>query len=139
MKTYFRDKGLGWYILSGAAFLALVLAIVVFATWDTAMPNVVADGYIVGIVLLVAVALHLVFSFVSVRFAAIPAVALYMVTFGLVLMRIAATVADEFNNVHYQGGDFGTCIAYAVLTLVCAVAALAACFFPQRKEEKYLV
>lgn len=139
MLAMFKKKGLGYWLCTAAAVIAFVLAIVVFATWDNALPNVVRDGYIIGIVLLIGVALQVVFTFFNIRFAAVFPVIVYTASIGVIAMRIADTVADQINQVHYQGGDFATCVVYAVLAVVCAILAVVACFLSQNKEEKYLI
>ena len=139
MKEIMKGKGLGYWICTGAAVVSLILAIVVFATWDNALPNRVTDGYLIGIVLLIPIVLQAVFTFFPVRFAGVLSVIVYGAAFGTILLRIADTVADFFNKVAFQGGNFGTCIFYAVMSLILEFACIAACFFDQNKEEKYLI
>lgn len=139
IKETIKNKGLGYWICAGAAVLALVLAIVVFATWDAALPNRVTDGYVIGIVLLIAVAVQAVVTFFPVRFAGVLSVAVYGIAFGIIVLRMADTVADFINQVAYQGGQFGTSMFYAIASLVLGIAAIAACFFAQTKDGKYLI
>ena len=139
VKELIKNKGLGYWIGAGAALVAFVLAIVVFATWDNALPNRVTDGYLIGIVLLVAVLLQIAVTFFPVRFAGVLSAAVYGITFGIIVLRMADTVADFVNQVAYQGGQFGTCMFYAVACLLLGVASVTACFFAQSKDGKYLV
>lgn len=139
VKAMIKNKGLGYWICAGAALAAFVLAIVVFATWDNALPNRVTDGFVIGIVLLVAVALQAAVTFFPLRFASVLSVAVYGISFGTVILRMADTVADFVNQVAYQGGQFGTCMFYAIACLLLGVAALTACFFAQNKDGKYLI
>lgn len=139
LKENIRNKCLGYWLLTGAALVSLVMTIVVFATWDAALPNRVTDGFLIGIVLLIPIVVQAVVTFFPVRFAGVLSVAVYGAAFGTVMLRIADTVADFFNKVAYQGGNFGACIFYAVACLLLAGVSVAACFFDQNKEEKYLI
>ena len=49
-KELFKNKGIGYWICTGAAVLSLVMAIIVFATSGTALPRLHTDGYVIGIV-----------------------------------------------------------------------------------------
>ena len=139
IKETIKNKGLGYWICAGAAVAAFVLAIVVFATWDNALPNRVTDGYLIGIVLLIAFALQVAVTFFPLRFASVLSTAVYGITFGIIVLRMADTVADFVNQVAYQGGQFGTCMFYAIACLLLGIASLVACFFAQNKDGKYLI
>jgi len=138
-KELFKNKGLGYWICTGASVVSLILAIVVFATWNGALPNSVNDGYVIGVVLLMPILVQAVVTFFPVRFSGVAGVALYGIALGTVLVRIAQTVADYFNKVAYQGGNFGTCVFYFVAVALLAVAAITGCFFEQNKDGKYLI
>lgn len=138
-KELFKNKGLGYWLCTGASVVSLILAIVVFATWNNALPNSVTDGYVIGIVLLMPIVVQAVVTFFPVRFAGVVGVALYGIALGTVILRIAQTVADYFNQVAYQGGNFGTCIFYAVAVILLAAACITGCFFEQNKDGKYLI
>lgn len=138
-KELFKSKGLGYWICAGASVVSLILAIIVFATWKTVLPNRVTDGYVIGIVLLLPILVQAAVTFFPVRFAAIPMVIITTIAFATVLLRIPEAVADYFNKVAYQGGNFGMCIFYAVAVLLVVAACVTACFFDQNKEEKYLI
>lgn len=139
LKELLKNKGLGYWICTGAAVVSFLLAIVVFVTWDAALPNIVTDGYVIGIVLLLPIVIQAAVTFFPVRFAGLIAVALYGIALGTVILRIPEAVADHFNNVAYQGGNYGMCIFYAVAVLLLVAACIAACFFDQNKNEKYLI
>ena len=138
-KELIKNKGLGYWICAGAAVVALIMAIVVFATWDNVLPNRVTDGYVIGIVFLIAFVVQAVVTFFPIRFAAVVSVGIYGITFGVILLRIAEAIADYFNKVAYQGGNFVACVLYAVICLVLILGSVAACFFSQTKDEKYLI
>ncbi len=138
-KELFKNKGLGYWICTGASVVSLILAIVVFATWDSALPDSVNDGYIIGIVLLMPILIQVLVTFLPIRFSGVVGVALYGIALGTVILRIAQAVADHFNNVAYQGGNFGMCIFYFVAVALLVVACVTSCFFEQNKGGKYLI
>lgn len=138
-KKLLKDKGLGYWICTAVAAASLVMAVIVFATSGSALPRPHTDGYVIGVVLLLPVLLQALVTFVPVRFSAILMVALESIALGTVVLRIPEAVADHFNNVAYQGGNYGMCIFYAVAVILLVVASVAACFFEQNKEEKYVI
>lgn len=139
IKALIKNKGIGYWICTGASVLSLIMAIIVFASWDNALPNAVTDGYLIGIVLIFPILVQAAVTFFPIRFTNIVSVALYGIAFGLVALRVAAAFADYFNNVAYQGGQFGMCVFYAVAVVVLGIAAVVSCFFAQTKDEKYIV
>ena len=68
-KELFKNKGLGYWLCTGASVISLIFAIVVFATWKTALPAAVGDGYIIGVILLLPIIIQAVVTFFPVRFA----------------------------------------------------------------------
>lgn len=139
LKELFQKKGLGYWINTGVAFVSLILAIIIFATWDAVLPNTVLDGYVIGIVLLLPVLLQVLVTFFSIRFSGVVSVALYGIAFGTLLLRVPETFADYFNKVAYQGGNFGMCLFLAIAVFLLVAACVAACFFDQNKDEKYVI
>lgn len=130
MKDLIKSKSIGWYICSVAAILALVMAIIVFATQSTAMPNG-ENGISVGIVLLIGVALQAAVTFFPVKFASWGSVLVYSIAFGLLLNKVPTTIADVANGVKYAGGSFEMCMFYSVAVLVIALCCIVGSFFAQ--------
>lgn len=139
VKELMKNKGLGYWICLGAGAFALVMAIIVFATQSTALPNTVSGGAVIGVVLLIGVLAQAAVTFFPVRFASVVSVICYGIAFGITVNMIPNTVADHFNQVNYTGGDFGMCMFYAVATLVIALAVVVSCFFAQTKDGKTLI
>lgn len=139
-KALFKNKGLGYWLCTGAAVASLIMAIIVFATYGSALPRPHdIDGYVIGIVLLMPIIVQAAVTFFPIRFAGVISVVLYGIAFATVLLRIPEAVADHFNGVAYQGGNFGMCIFYAVAVLLIAAACIAGCFYEQNKDGKYLI
>ena len=139
VKELIKNKGLGYWLTCGASLLALVTAIIVFATSETALPNTVSNGWVIGLVLLIGVAVQVAVTFLPIRFASVISVICYTAAFGVVANKIPNAVADYFNNVAYTRGNFGMSMIYAVAVLAVALIALVACFFAQTKDGKTII
>ncbi|MCI9518107.1 MAG: hypothetical protein HFK08_02475 [Clostridia bacterium] len=139
VKELIKNKGLGYWLSCGAALLALVTAIIVFATSGTALPNTASNGWVIGLVLLIGVAVQVVVTFLPLRFASVISVLCYTLAFGVVANKIPTAVADYFNKVAYTGGSFEMCMFYAVAVFAVALIALVSCFFAQTKDGKTII
>lgn len=135
---FLKKKGIGWYIATAAAVVALVSAIIVLATANGALPNS-QNGISVGIWLLAGVALQIALTFVPVRFSALLPLIPYGIAFGLVVNKIAPAVADAVNGINYQGGNFGMCMFYAAAAFVVCAACIVAGFFKVTRDGSELI
>lgn len=129
-----KNKAIGSYLCLAAALLALITAIVFLATQATAAP-LGHDGTAPGIVLLVGVAAAVVFFLFPVRFGALIQAVIYNVALYLVVVQLYFVFADVINHVTYAGGNAGLCVCYMAGTLVACLLSIAACFFPQTKDD----
>ena len=134
MKDMIKNKGLGYWLCAGAAVAALVIAIEVFATYKSALPNQ-QSGVVAAVLLLAGFAAQIVFTFVPVRFAHIVPLALYTASLGVIINLIAPAIADQANGVHYQGGSFGMCMFYLIAAFVVVGVCIASGFFAQTKND----
>lgn len=134
MKDMIKNKGLGYWLCAGAAVAALVISIVVFATYKSALPNQ-QSGIVAAVLLLAGFAAQIVFTFVPVRFAHIVPLALYTASLGVIINLIAPAIADQANGVHYQGGSFGMCMFYLIAAFVVVGVCIASGFFAQTKND----
>ena len=134
MKDMIKNKGLGYWLCAGAAVAALVISIVVFATYKSALPNQ-QSGVVAAVLLLAGFAAQIVFTFVPVRFAHIVPLALYTASLGAIINLIAPAIADQANGVHYQGGSFGMCMFYLIAAFVVVGVCIASGFFAQTKND----
>lgn len=139
LKEIIKNKGVGYYVSAAASFVALVMAIVVFATQSWVIPRAVEGGYLIAIPLLVGVVLQIVFTFFPVRFAPLASVVCYGIALGVTINKIPNAIADYINKVAYTGGDFGMCIFYLVAIFLVTVAVVVACFMEQTKDEKTII
>ena len=134
MKDMIKNRGLGYWLCAGAAVAALVISIVVFATYKSALPNQ-QSGVVAAVLLLAGFAAQIVFTFVPVRFAHIVPLALYTASLGVIINLIAPAIADQANGVHYQGGSFGMCMFYLIAAFVVVGVCIASGFFAQTKND----
>lgn len=140
IKEMFKNKGLGYWICTGAAVASFIMAIIIFATGGNAFPRPHnTTGYVAGIVMLLPILVQAFVTFFPVRFSALISVIVQSIALGTVILKIPEAIADHINNVAYQGGNFGMCIFYLVAAILLVIACIAGCFFEQLKEEKYII
>ena len=139
IKEFFKNKAIGYYLAVANIVLALVLAIVFFATYKGAMANNAASlvPETIGIFLIAGAVIEaVVLVLPQYRFIHIGA----LVMFGLALYKeillIPNLIADEINNVHYQGGNLGTQVFYLVMLIIIAALSIAAAFIGFYKKEE---
>ena len=128
-----KKKTLGSFLCLAAALVALVTAIVFLATQATAAP-LGHTGTMPGIVLLAGVAAAVVFFLFPVRFGALIQAILYNIALYLVVVQLYFVFADVINKVTYAGGNAGLCVFYMAGTFVACLLSVAACFFPQLRD-----
>ena len=139
MQNFFKKLGIGYFIAAGTAVVALLTTIIFLVTYKGAMannaaglvPQTIAIFLIAGIVVEAAVLVVPQY-----RFLHIPAMAMYALALFKEILLIPPLIADEINNVHYQGGDLGTNVLYMVLLILIVAAAVAAAFLGFYKNEE---
>ena len=138
---FFKNKSVGYWIACADAILALVLGIVYFATYKTAIGNN-ANGQVpetVGIFMLVGFVIQLVVLVLpQYPFLNIAAIAMYGLSFFKEVYLYPDFIAGKINNVEYNGGDFGLNTFYFVMQIIILVSAIVATFFGfyKKKEEE---
>lgn len=137
--NFIKTKAVGYFLVAANVFLALVLTIIFFATYKGAMANN-ASALVpetIGIFLIAGAIVEIV-VLVLPQYRFVHIVALVM--FGLALYKeiilIPNLIADEINNVHYQGGNLGTQIFYLITLIIIVSLAIAAAFVGFYKTEE---
>lgn len=134
-----KNKKIGYFLVMANTVLALVLGIIFFATYKDAMANN-AWGLVpetIGIFALAAAALELVVVFLpQYKFVHIGALVMIGVSFYKEVITVPNLIADEVNNVHYQGGDLKTNIVYIVLQVILIMFGIAVCFMDLYADEE---
>lgn len=138
---FFKNKSVGYWIACADAILALVLAIVYFATYKTAIGNN-ASGNLpetVGIYMLVGFVIQLVVLALP-QYPFLNLVAILMYGFSLFkeVYLYPDFIAGKINNVEYNGGDFGLNTFYFIMQMIIIISAVVATFmgFYKKKEEE---
>ena len=139
--NFIKNKSVGYWIAVADAVLALVLGIIYFATYKTAIGNN-AGGQIpetVGIFMFVGFAIELVLlALPQYGFINLIAIAMFGVSFFKEVYLYPDFIAGKANNVEYNGGDFGLNTLYIVMQLVILISAIVATFlgFYKKKEDE---
>lgn len=139
IKEFLKNKGIGYFIVAATALVSIILAIIFLLTYKGAMANNAASQVpeTIAIFLFAGAIIEIVVLFIpQYRFVQVAAI----VMFGLALFKevilIPNLIADELNNVHYQGGDLGTSMFYLITLILINVASIAAVFVGFYKKDE---
>ena len=149
MLGFFKNKGIGYYIVAGIALLSLIVSVVFFATYKNPALDPInhtnpmgnsSEGVVVetiGIFLLAGAIVELALLVIpQYRFIQIGAIAM----FGLALYKdviiIPDFIAGKANNVEYNGGSFNLNMFFFVMIFLIVIAAIVAPFLGFLKKEE---
>lgn len=139
MANILKNKSIGYFIAAADALLAIILAIIFFATFNGAMANN-ALGQVpetIGIFLLAGAVVEIAALIIpQYTFVHAGAVVLYCVALIKEVFLIPNLYADWINNVAYQGGDLATNNVYLFGLLIIIISGIAAAFMGLVKDEK---
>lgn len=130
-----KSRGVGSLLCMAAALVALVTAIIFFATQENAVP-VGHEGIIPGLALVTGVVMGIVLWLVPVRCGAIIQAAIYGMALYLSVTQLYLVFADVINQVTYAGGNPGLCVLYMAGAFVSCLLCVIACFFEQPIAEE---
>ena len=139
MQNFMKKLGIGYFIAAGTALVALITAIIFFATYKGAMANNASAlvPQTIGIFLIAGAIVEIAVLVVpQYRFLHIPAMVMYALALFKEIVLIPPLIADEINNVHYQGGNLGTNVLYMVLLVLIVAAAVTVAFLGFYKKEE---
>ena len=139
MQNFFKKLGVGYFIAAGAAALALITAIIFFPTYKAAMANNASAlvPQTIGIFLIAGVVIEAALLVIpQYRFIHIGAMVMYALALFKEILLIPPLIADEINNVHYQGGNLGTNVFYMLMLVIIVSAAIAAPLVGFYKKEE---
>ena len=128
---FIKSKSVGYFIVVADALLALITAIIFFATYQDAMAtNATANvPETIGIFLLAGFVVELVvLALPQYRFVHIIAIAMFALSLYKEIFLIPNLIADRINNVQYQGGNLDTNIFYLVMLFIIIISAIVAAF-----------
>ncbi len=117
------------YTLIIAGILSLVLAIVGPITHGFA-----AQSFSGAVIALAIVALVVdVFAFaVEWKWAPLLAAVISAAVFAVTLYNALPIYADHFNDLNFQNGVYGACVAYVVIAAIACLCNIVACFDPKK-------
>ena len=136
---FFKNKAIGYYIVIFDAIFALILALIFLSTYQGAMANNAAANVpeTIAIFLFAGMVVEIVMlGLPQYRFIHIIATFLFGLSLYKEIYLIPNLIADEINNVHYQGGDLGTNIFYLVSLFILIISAIVAMFLGFYKKEE---
>ena len=134
-----KKLGVGYFIAAGTALVALITAFIFFATFKGAMANNASAlvPQTIGIFLIAGAIVEIAVLVVpQYRFIHIPAMVMYALALFKEIVLIPPLIADEINNVHYQGGNLGTNVLYMMLLVLIVAAAVVVAFLGFYKKEE---
>ena len=152
MLGFFKNKGIGYYIVAAITLLSLIVGIIFFATYKNPDLDPInhinpmgnsSDGVVVetiGIFLIAGAVVELALLVVpQYRFIQIGAIAM----FGLALYKdviiIPDFIAGKANNVEYNGGNFNLNMFFFVMIIIIVLAAIVAPFLGFLKNDEDVV
>ena len=137
--NFFKTKAIGYYLVIANIVLALILALVFLATYQDAMADN-ASAYVpetIAIFLFAGIVVELVVLVLpQYRFIHVAAIVMFALALYKEVILIPNLIADEINNVHYQGGDLKTQVFYLVMLLIILASSIAAIFIGFYKKEE---
>ena len=139
MQNFMKKLGVGYFIAAGTALIALITAFIFFATFKGAMANNASAlvPQTIGIFLIAGAIVEIAVLVVpQYRFIHIPAMVMYALALFKEIVLIPPLIADEINNVHYQGGNLGTNVLYMMLLVLIVAAAIVVAFLGFYKKEE---
>lgn len=130
MNSVFKNRTIGFYIALAASVVALV-ADILFIALDGTNRTFSSVAFVFMLAGSVSVLLML---FTDLAFAPVLQAGLFIAGFALELNATLPSVSDVWNGVNFIGGNATLGIIFTAVFFLCAVAAIVACFLPQRKQ-----
>lgn len=131
LKNYFKDKKIGFYLMLADALLGLVFSILFFTTYKTSMANnaVPHTPEVIGICALLFFVIELVaIALPEYKFIHLGAIAAMCFSFMKQIYLFPNLIADQINNVEFQGGNFPLNCVYTIMQVAILVIAIVASF-----------
>ena len=139
MKNFLKNKAIGYYLVAANVILPIILAIIFLATYKGAMANN-AGAYVPETIAIFLIAGAIIEAVVLVipqyRFVHVAGIVMFALALFKEVFLIPNLIADEINNVHYQGGNLGTQVFYLVMLFIILGVAIAAAFIGFYKSEE---
>lgn len=140
MLKFFKNKKIGYYLMIADAILALVLGIVFFSTYKTAMANNASAHVpeVIGICAFLAFVLEVIaLAIPEHKWVHIASLVAICFSFMKEVYLVPNLIADKANKVEFQGGNLSLNILYLVLLVAILGLSIASSFLDVlEKDEK---
>ncbi|MBM6774483.1 bacterial Ig-like domain-containing protein [Olsenella profusa] len=130
-----KNRGVGGVLCLVAGLVALVTAVVFFATQAEAAP-LGHTGIMPGVALLAGVVVTVALTLVPLRFGALIQTVVYGVAVYFSVTQLYLVFADVIFSVTYAGGNALLCVMYMAGALLSCVLCVVACFFEKPVSQK---
>lgn len=139
MKNFFKGKKIGYYLMMASAVLSLAFGIVFFLTYKGAMANNASahTPEIIGICAFLSFVVEVVALAVP-EHKWVHLLALVAICFSLAkeIYLIPNLIADQINQVAFQGGSFPMNVFYLVMLFLIIILDIVACFLSVMSDER---
>ena len=147
IKKFFANKKIGYYLVILDVILAVFVGIFFFLTYKNFPAGYGGQGMasnayahvpeVIGLFMFLGAVVDIVAlilpEYLLIHLGAIVA---YCVSFMKQIYCIPNLVADEINDVHYQGGSFPLCLSWLIITVVIIAAAIVVMFLGMIAQEE---
>lgn len=147
IKNFFANKKIGYYLVILDVILAVFLGIFFFLTYKDFPAGYMGQGMasnaythvpeVIGLFMFLGAVVDIVVLFLPEYLPLhLGAIVAYCISLMKQVYCIPNLVADEINNIHYQGGSFPLCLSWLIITFIILGAAIAVMFLGMIKQEE---
>ncbi len=131
MKRFFTDRSIGFYV--GLSSVVFALATIIAGLIQPGFAQKSFD-WLVILFLGLGIAAQIATIFLRTKFASLMPIPFYAIAIGIIAHHGAPIVMDLIHKINFLNGNGRAVIVYAVLTLLCCIAAIIPCFTGTEKE-----
>ena len=147
IKNFFANKKIGYYLVILDVILAVFLGIFFFLTYKDFPAGYGGQGMasnayahipeVIGLFMFLGAVVDIVVLFLPEYLPLhLGAIVAYCISLMKQVYCIPNLVADEINDIHYQGGSFPLCLSWLIITFIILGAAIAVMFLGMIKQEE---
>ena len=147
IKNFFANKKIGYYLVILDVILAVFLGIFFFLTYKDFPAGYMGQGMasnaytnipeVIGLFMFLGAVVDIV-ALVLPEYLPIHLGAIVAYCFSLMkqIYCIPNLVADEINDIHYQGGSFPLCLSWLIITFVILISAIVVMFIGMISQDE---
>lgn len=147
IKNFFANKKIGYYLVILDVILAVFLGIFFFLTYKDFPSGYGGQGMasnayanipeVIGLFILFGAVVDIVALFLPEYLPIhLGAIVGYCISLMKQVYCIPNLIADEINDVHYQGGSLPLCLSWLIITLIILISAIVVLFIGMIKQEE---